>query len=252
MTPQETQWLDDLLQRLAAVQGVPKDPQAVTMIRERLAGQPDAIYLLVQRVLLLEHALADAQQQVVQLSQALQQQQQQQPGGGSFLGGAPGIDWGRAPQLQPQPQPYASQPMPAAGGYDGSDRYAPGAPPARTAAPGWRERVFGAPSASAAAPAASSGPGLLGTAASAAAGVAGGMFLFNGIEHLLGGHGGSGGGGLFGGGQGGTENITQNFFGDDGGGRAGAGEGTLARDAGADWDGFDDGGSFDDGDNSIV
>ncbi|MDN4590974.1 DUF2076 domain-containing protein [Xenophilus aerolatus] len=248
MTPQETQWLDDLLQRLAAVQGVQKDPQAVAMIRERLAGQPDAVYLLVQRALLLEHALADAQQQIAQLSQA-----QQQPAGGSFLGGAPGIDWGRAPQLQPQP--YASQPTPAAGGYDGSERYAPGAPPARAAAPSWRERVFGAPAA-AAAPAASNGPGLLGTAASAAAGVAGGMFLFNGIEHLLGGRGGSGGGGLFGGNQGGTptvtENVTQNFFGDDGGGRSGAADSTLARDAGADWDGFDDGGSFDDGDNSIV
>ena len=134
MTPQETQWLDDLLQRLAAVQGVQKDPQAVAMIRERLAGQPDAIYLLVQRALLLEHALADAQQQIAQLSQA-----QQQPGGGSFLGGAPGIDWGRAPQLQPQP--YASQAMPVAGGYDGSERYAPGAPPARAAAPSWRERA---------------------------------------------------------------------------------------------------------------
>ena len=100
------------------------------------------------------------------------------------------------------------------------------------------------------------GPGLLGTAASAAAGVAGGMFLFNGIEHLLGGRGGSGGGGLFGGNQGGTptvtENVTQNFFGADGGGRSGAADSTLARDAGADWDGFDDGGSFDDGDNSIV
>lgn len=248
MTPQETQWLDDLLQRLAAVQGVPKDPQAVAMIRERLAGQPDAVYLLVQRALLLEHALADAQQQIAQLSQA-----QQQPGGGSFLGGAPGIDWGRAPQLQPPP--YASQPMPAAGGYDGSDRYAPGAPPARTAAPSWRERVFGAPTAAAAAPTPSSGPGLLGTAASAAAGVAGGMFLFNGIEHLLGGHGGSGGG-LFGGSQGGTptvtENVTQNFFGDDGGGRSGAADSTLANDAGADWDGFDDASNFDDGDNSVV
>lgn len=248
MTPQETQWLDDLLQRLAAVQGVPKDPQAVAMIRERLAGQPDAVYLLVQRALLLEHALADAQQQIAQLSQA-----QQQPGGGSFLGGAPGIDWGRAPQLQPPP--YASQPMPTAGGYDGSDRYAPGAPPARTAAPSWRERVFGAPTAAAAAPTPSSGPGLLGTAASAAAGVAGGMFLFNGIEHLLGGHGGSGGG-LFGGSQGGTptvtENVTQNFFGDDGGGRSGAADSTLANEAGADWNGFDDASNFDDGDNSIV
>lgn len=245
MTPQETQWLDDLLQRLAAVQGVPKDPQAVAMIRERLAGQPDAIYLLVQRVLLLEHALQDAQAQIAQLSQS-----QQHPGG-SFLGGAPGIDWGRQPQAPMQP---AAQPVPADGGYYGSERYAPGAPPARTAAPSWRERVFGAPAA-AAAPAASTGPGLLGTAASAAAGVAGGMFLFNGIEHLLGGHGGSGGG-LFGGSQGSTptvtENVTQNFFGDDGGGRSGGSDSTLARDAGADWDGFDDAGNFDDGDNSIV
>lgn len=230
MTPQETQWLDDLLQRLAAVQGVQKDPQAVAMMRERLASQPDAIYLLVQRVLLLEHALQDAQAQIARISQA-----QQPPGGGSLLGGAPGIDWGR----QPQASPTTAQP----GAYD-ADRYAPGAPPARTAA------------AAAAAPAASSGPGLLGTAASAAAGVAGGMFLFNGIEHLLGGRGASGGNGLFGGGPGGTpmavENVTQNFLDNTGPGRASAADGALARDAGADWDGFDDAGNFDDGDSSIV
>lgn len=242
MTPQETQWLDDLLQRLAAVQGVQKDPQAVAMMRERLASQPDAIYLLVQRVLLLEHALQDAQAQIARLSQA-----QQPPGGGSLLGGAPGIDWGR--------QPQASQTTAQPGAHD-ADRYAPGAPPARTAAPGWRERVFGAPAAAAAAPAASSGPGLLGTAASAAAGVAGGMFLFNGIEHLLGGRGASGGNGLFGGGPGGTpmavENVTQNFLDNAGPGRASAADGALARDAGADWDGFDDAGNFDDGDSSIV
>ncbi|RZM01230.1 MAG: DUF2076 family protein, partial [Variovorax sp.] len=146
------------------------------------------------------------------------------------------------------------------------DAYTPGRPaqpdaramaPAAAPAPGWRERLFGGGAPAAPAPA-GSGSGFLGQAASAAAGVAGGMFLFNGIEHLMrGGQGGSGGGGGFlglgGGGAGGgtpevVENVTQNFYGDGARGNDdGNGDvGRLADDAGADWSGFDDGTSFDD------
>ncbi|MET0331363.1 MAG: DUF2076 family protein, partial [Dyella sp.] len=82
-------------------------------------------------------------------------------------------------------------------------------------------------------------PSFLASAATTAAGVAGGMFLFNGIENLLGGH---QGGGLFGGGQQETvvENITNNnTFLDDG--NAG-----LAQDQGYNDAGFNDGGFNDD------
>ena len=104
MTPQEQQLLEDFLQRLAAVSGVAKDAQADALIQQRLAGHPDALYLLVQRSLLQQHALDNAKAQIAQLQAQLGGQ-----GGGSFLGGQAG-GWS-----QPQQQ----------------------------AAPGWRERLFG-------------------------------------------------------------------------------------------------------------
>ncbi|KLD79672.1 DUF2076 family protein [Xanthomonas hyacinthi] len=183
MTPQEQQLLEDFLARLRSVGGVAKDPQADALIRERLAGQPDAAYLLVQRALLLEHALESAQAQIAQLQQAAPP-----PPAASFLG--QGFNAG------PPPLPPAPAPQPA---------------------PGWRERLFGGGAslpeqAPVAAPAAR-GPGFLGTAATTAAGVAGGMFLFEGVESLLGGH---HGGFLGGGSQQGAvvENVTNNYYND--------------------------------------
>jgi len=114
MTPQEQQLLEDFLQRLAAVSGVAKDAQADALIQQRLAGHPDALYLLVQRSLLQQHALDNAKAQIAQLQAQLGGQ-----GGGSFLGGQAG-GWS-----QPQ-QPSTPPPMPQ-----------------QQAAPGWRERLFG-------------------------------------------------------------------------------------------------------------
>jgi len=246
--------LENMLQRLGAMHGVVKDPQADALIRERLAGQPDALYLLVQRTLLLEHALDDARRQLAQRPAT-----PADPGGAAFLrrGLEPGF--GRDPADR---EAYAPERAPSAG----APSMAPASAPAP--APGWRDRLFGGAAAAPAAPAAG-GRGFLGQAASAAAGVAGGMFLFNGIEHLLGGGrgGGIGGGGsgfLGLGGQPGNggpteviENVTQNFHAEPGGGdvgnggdggNAGGGDGMrqLADDAGAGWSGFDDDAAFDD------
>jgi uncharacterized protein len=186
MTPQEQLLLDDFLQRLAAVNGVAKDAQADALIHQRLAGQPDALYLLVQRSLLQQHALDAAKAQIAQL----QAQMGQPQGGASFLGG----QGGQSPS-QPAWNNVPPPPMP------------------QQAAPTWRDRLFGG---SAPAPQ-SAAPSFLQSAATTAAGVAGGMFLFDGIENLLGGH---HGGGLFGGGFGGQpeviENVTENNFFDDG------------------------------------
>lgn len=244
MTSQELSLLENMLQRLTAVHGVQKDPQADALIRERLAVQPDALYLLVQRTLLLEHALEDAQRQLARRPPSTPAD----PGGAAFLqrGLEPGF--GRDAVDRDADTPRPSRPDAQAA-------------PAAAPAPGWRERLFGAAAPAAPAPA-GGGSGFLGQAATAAAGVAGGMFLFNGIEHLIrggpGAVGGGHGGGFLGlGGTGGApgvvENITQNFYGDGGGGgeaRAGGnGSGDLrqlADDAGADWSGFDDDASFDD------
>jgi len=173
MTPQEQQLLEDFLQRLVSAGGVAKDPQADALIRQRLAGQPDALYLLVQRSLLQQQALENAKAQIAQL----QSQQGSPQGGGSFLGGQPPV-WGATPPPYP--------------------------PQAPAAAPSWRERLFGGVPAQP--PAAA--PSFLSQAATTAAGVAGGMFLFEGIESLIGGH---HGGGFLGGGQPTViENITEN------------------------------------------
>ncbi|GAA0514938.1 MAG: DUF2076 domain-containing protein [Pigmentiphaga sp.] len=195
MTPQERALLDNFLDRLAGVRGMDKDPEADALIRHRAAGQPDALYLSIQRALLLEHALEGAQariaaleQQVGELQAASRQQQEARPAR-SFLGGLLGGDgWGKAP----------ARPAPAGGSMIGSDigqrpEYRPAAPAAPYAG----------------APAAGGAMGsFLGNAAATAAGVAGGMFLFNGIEHLLGG--GAGQAAHLAGNAPASETITQN------------------------------------------
>ena len=186
MTPQEHRMLDDFLDRLARVGSIAKDPAADALLRERLVGQPDAPYLLVQRALLLQQALDDAQRQIAQLKQAAAPAQAE----GSFLSpaGAPEPGFGRAPSQNYMPPPASFPPAAAA------------VQPPSAPVGGWRERLFGTPAAGApapmapmqAAPAGGGGPGFLGQAAATAAGVAGGMFLFNGLQHW-GGHAGGAG-----------------------------------------------------------
>jgi hypothetical protein len=154
MTPQEKPLLQDFLSRLTHAQAGTKDPQAQALIDNAFAQQPDATYLLVQRALLLEQALKQAQAQIAQL---------QEPGESSFLGGA-----------------SASSEIPR---RVASAERAYGAP---ASAP--------SPQPAARAPGSGSGLGsFLGNAAATAAGVAGGAFLFQGLEDLFGHHGGTGG-----------------------------------------------------------
>jgi uncharacterized protein len=97
MTYEERDQLIRFLQLLVEAQAGPKDPEAAALIREACIAQPDAQYLLVQRVLQLEHALKDATQKP------------------SFVGDANA--WGRAPvasQPAPPPAPIPMQQVPAA------------------------------------------------------------------------------------------------------------------------------------------
>ena len=176
MTPQEQQLLEEFIQRLTSVQGVAgKDLDAERLIRQRLADHPDAMYLLVQRCLLQQQALDNAKNEIARL-----QSQTGNQSGGSFLaGGGPQADGARTAV------PAAASPQLAAG-------------PSAAAQPS--------------APAASSKvPSFLSSAATTAAGVAGGMFLFEGIESLLGGHG-HGGFGSAGQSEVIQENIVQNNY----------------------------------------
>ena len=211
MTLQDQQWLDAFLQRLAAVDGVQKDPQVDALIRTRLAQQPDALYLLVQRDLLLEQALDDARAQIASLQAQLANADHAShaaPANDSarqFL--AAGLDtqfgrnptpaanattstvtdlssWGRNASPAANPNPNSNPAIPRVDA------------PARA---GFAERPFGAPRATAnwansAGPATQPaqpqsqglGGGMLGTMAASAAGAAGGMFLFNGLHNLMG------------------------------------------------------------------
>src|SRR5258705_13076612 len=94
MTPQEQQLLQDFLKQLTQVRGIPKEPQAELLIKKAIAEQPDAEYLLVQRVMLLEQALNSAKAQIVEL----QNQAAANVNSGSFLSAA---GWGPTPTPAP-------------------------------------------------------------------------------------------------------------------------------------------------------
>ncbi len=149
MTPNERALLQEFLQQLVRIRGVAKDTEANAMIEQALAQQPDAGYLLVQRALLLEQALNAAKAELTEL-------RNRDEGGRSFLSGADA--WGRE---RPQRQPLSVAGTPIS-------------------------PVPGAPVASSVASAPSPFGGFLGQAAATAAGVAGGAFLFQGLEHLFG------------------------------------------------------------------
>lgn len=149
MNTEELRLLTGFLDQLKQVKGIAKDADAEGLIRAAAAQQPDALYLLVQKALLQEQALGAAKSQIAHLQGQLEQARSRPAAGGGFLGSDP---W-TAP-----PRPAQSAPGPAAA-------------PAQA---GFGSSGFGS---------------FLGTAAATAAGIAGGAFLFQGLESLLGHHG---------------------------------------------------------------
>jgi hypothetical protein len=149
MNLQERDLLNQLLKQLADVKLTEKDAEAETLIREVASKQPDATYLLAQRVLLLEHALNVAKARNDELQTQIQANQSSQKSG--FLGNDPWAQQtGNTSRQAPQ---YAAQPQPQPSGG-----------------------IFGG------------GSGFLGNVATTAAGVVAGSFLFQGIENLMGHH----------------------------------------------------------------
>jgi uncharacterized protein len=198
MTPQERDLIAHLFSRLNDAESQAKDRDAEALIRDGMSHVPDAPYLLVQTVLIQDMALAEADKRIKELeAQAQPQPQPPQEQPTSFLAGARGSvpnagPWGRAPA----PSPQAPGPGPGGGAvWTNSAAAQPGA----GAAP------------SLAMPGASSG--FLRSAATTAAGIAGGALLFSGISSLFGPHYGN----LFGGmtpqpGLG--ETVVNNYYGD--------------------------------------
>ena len=160
MTPQERQLVEDLFERLAKLENAPRDAEAARAIEDGLRNAPNAIYPLVQTVLVQDEALKRADARIRELT---------------------GEDAGAA----------------ASGGFLDSMRQALTGRSAATSVPSVRQgepdsRWNNGGSSTPAAPAAAAqGGSFLGTAAASAAGVIGGALLLNSISPMFGHHGGS-------------------------------------------------------------
>src|ERR1700746_993064 len=80
MNPQERQLVDELFDRLPHREGTPRDTAAASAIADGLRKAPNAIYPLVQTVLLQDEALKRANAHIQELEAAMQPPQQQQSG----------------------------------------------------------------------------------------------------------------------------------------------------------------------------
>jgi hypothetical protein len=163
MTPQERQLVAELFDRLAKVETAPRDRDAERAIADGLARSPNAIYPLVQTVLVQEEALKRADARIRELSG-----EDAGATAGGFLDSMRNALSGR----------------PAHGSV-------PSVRPFSTSEPDPRWNSGGALTASQPAAAAPQGSSFLGTAAASAAGVIGGALLLNSISSMFGRHGGS-------------------------------------------------------------
>jgi len=109
MQNQERELITGLFDRLQPFEAQPRDAEAEVLIRDLAARQPASSYLLVQTVLVQEHALKAAQERIAELEAKVAAAPAAAAGGG-FLGSAPKIGpWGAAPSASPPAQPSAAQ-----------------------------------------------------------------------------------------------------------------------------------------------
>jgi hypothetical protein len=211
MTPQERQMVADLFDRLASLEGERRDPDAERAISEGLGRAPNAVYALVQSVLVQDEALKRANTRIEELEHAAGSQPAQ---GGGFLDSMRNVLTGRGgsvPSVRPGGQ-----------GSSGAWGPRPDAPPPGYPPQGYQQQPGYPPQGYPQAPGGmmgGQGGSFLGTAAATVAGVVGGAMLLNGIRSAFGG---GAGHQAFGGGFGGPSPSPW------GGGDGGA----LSRDAG--------------------
>jgi hypothetical protein len=161
MTPQERQLVEDLFDRLARLETVPRDADAERAIADGLRHAPNAIYPLVQTVLVQDEALRRADARIRDLTG----EDAEATTSGGFLDSMRQALTGRSTSV----------------------------PSVRPGAPDLRWNSGGAFPSANAAPAQGGGYGggsFLGTAAASAAGVIGGALLLNSISSMFGHHGG--------------------------------------------------------------
>jgi hypothetical protein len=189
MTPQERQLVDDLFDRLSKVEGAPRDPDALDAISQGQRRAPNALYALVQTVLLQDEALKRAHERIQQLEAGGAPEQAPQGGfldsmRGALFGQGQNEPRGSVPSVRP-PEPSRAAwntgqvlgQQPAQGGYN-QGGYAQGPAPG-----GFGQQPYGQPQ-----PQAGGSGSFLGTAAAAAAGMVGGSLLLGSIRSMMGGH----------------------------------------------------------------
>jgi uncharacterized protein len=231
MTPQERQMLDELFARLSSLENAPRDAEALAAISDGLRRAPNALYPLVQTVLVQDEALKRADARIRELESELGIQPAPQQGGflDSMRNTSPGREQpspasGSVPSIRPPvqaPSKWGSgttlQQQPAQAGFGQQQPgYGQQQPGYGQQQPGYGQEQMQAPQ---------QGGSFLGGAASSAMGMMGGAILMQGLRGLMGGghHGGGQGHGFGAGGQGATPGAPN-----PGGG------GALARDAGVD------------------
>jgi hypothetical protein len=201
VTPQEEQLINSLIERVNQTELQEKDPDAEAMLNKGLGGNPDALYILAQSVLIQNIALDQAKAQVAQLQQQVQQARQQPAHATSFLGSLLGHRDPAPPQptyIPPQQQGYVPPPPPPPG-YD----------------PQYSQPQYAQPQYIPAGQ-----PSFLRGAMQTAAGVAAGALAFEGVESILHGMGGFGmGPGMMGGGfeRPVEETVVNNYYDQPGG-----------------------------------
>ncbi|HSY54880.1 MAG TPA: DUF2076 domain-containing protein [Bradyrhizobium sp.] len=194
MTPQERQLVDDLFDRLSKMESASRDPDATAAITQGLRIAPNAIYPLVQTVLVQDEALRRANSRI----QELEGQGAPQQGQGGFLdtmrgallgqsqgtGSVPSV---RPPEVGSRPVWNSGQVLQQSGHYDeggyGQSYGGPQAPMGGGMTGGGMMGggMMGGGMGS------GGGGSFLGTAAAAAAGAVGGSLLLNSIRSMMGG-----------------------------------------------------------------
>jgi uncharacterized protein len=172
MTPQEQQLVDELFDRLAQVENMPRDPEAERLIAQGLSRAPHAVYALTQTALIQDEALKRANARIEDLQAQLDGGTAPDERRGSFL------DSMRDAVLGPRASARGSVPSVRPGtpqaGY-GPQEQPPDYPPQM-------------PSGYAGAPPFGGGGSFLGSAASTAAGMIGGALMLNAIRSMFGHH----------------------------------------------------------------
>lgn len=192
MTPQERQLVDGLFDRLSGMESAPRDPDAVASIAQGLRLAPNAVYALVQTVLVQDEALKRANSRIQEL-EAAGAQPPNQPGGfldpmretlGQGQGSVPNV---RPPELPTRPVWNTGELLQQTQSPGQYDQGPYGRDQGQQGSYGRDQVPYGQPYGAQQAPLGGGGGSFLGTAASMAAGAVGGSLLLGGIRSMMGG-----------------------------------------------------------------